>query len=135
MRRRSYARHFSSAVLLELSFDSLSFQRTLLPAHRSNSREQFTPREALMASWSSAHQARCRRTAKVCPLASSAICFASSDATGRCLGLGIIEHINFVGRMILLTTPVERDMVRIAQFGDVYVTREGGELGQVKWEW
>ena len=56
MRRRSYARHFSSAVLLELSFNSLSFQRTLLPAHRSNSREQFTPREALMASWSSAHQ-------------------------------------------------------------------------------
>ena len=74
MRRRSYARHFSSAVLLELSFNSLSFQRTLLPAHRSNSREQFTPREALMASWSSAHQARCRRTAKFCPLASSAIC-------------------------------------------------------------
>ena len=62
------------------------------------------------------------------------LCFIA-DATGRCLGLGIIEHINFIGRMILLTTPVERDMVRIAQFGDVYVTREGGELGQVKWEW
>ena len=58
-----------------------------------------------------------------------------ADATGRCLGLGLIEHINFVGHIILLTTPVRRTMTRIAQFGDVYVARESGERGQVKWAW
>jgi hypothetical protein len=36
---------------------------------------------------------------------------------------------------IALTTRVERDKVRIVQFGDVYITPEGGELGQVKWAW
>jgi polynucleotide 5'-hydroxyl-kinase GRC3/NOL9 len=58
-----------------------------------------------------------------------------ADATSRCLGLGIIEHIDFAGHSIALTTAVERDRVRIVQFGDVYVTPEGGELGQVKWAW
>jgi hypothetical protein len=29
----------------------------------------------------------------------------------------------------------ERDKMRIIQFGDVYVTPDGGELGQVKWAW
>jgi hypothetical protein len=45
------------------------------------------------------------------------------------------SHIDFAGHSIALTTAVERDRVRIVQFGDVYVTREGGELGQVKWAW
>jgi hypothetical protein len=35
----------------------------------------------------------------------------------------------------VLSTPVERDKVRIVQFGDLYVTPEGGELRQVKWAW
>jgi len=51
------------------------------------------------------------------------------------LGLGNIERIDFTAGTIALTTPVERDKVRIIQFGDVYVTPEGGELGQVKWTW
>ena len=29
----------------------------------------------------------------------------------------------------------ERDKVSIVQFGDVYVTPEGGEIGEVKWAW
>ena len=37
--------------------------------------------------------------------------------------------------MVALTTVVERDKIRIVQFGDVYVIPEGGELGQVKWAW
>jgi len=58
-----------------------------------------------------------------------------ADATGRCLGLAIIERIDFAGSTIALTTPVARDKVRIVQFGDIYVTPEGGELGQVKRTW
>ena len=58
-----------------------------------------------------------------------------ADLTGHCLGLGIIERIDFATRTIALTTVVERDKIRIVQFGDLYVTREGGELGQVKWAW
>ena len=62
------------------------------------------------------------------------LCFIA-DATGRCLGLGIIERIDFSSRTIALTTAVERDRVQIVQFGDVYITPEGGELGQIKWAW
>ena len=56
-----------------------------------------------------------------------------ADATGRCLGLGIIEGIDLARRTIALTTPVERPRVRIVQFGDTYVTSDGSELGHIKW--
>ena len=51
---------------------------------------------------------------------------------GACL---VGEVGRAAGRMIALTTAVERGKVRIVQFGDVYVTPDGGELGQVKWAW
>jgi polynucleotide 5'-kinase involved in rRNA processing len=57
------------------------------------------------------------------------------DAAGRCLGLAIIERIDFAASTIVLVTPVSRDKVQIAQFGDVYVAPDGVELGQVKWAW
>jgi hypothetical protein len=35
--------------------------------------------------------------------------------------------------MIALTTAAYPDEIRIVEFGDVYATPPGGELGQVKW--
>lgn len=135
VRRRSYARHFSRAASLQLSLDSLIFQRTLL----------FTGKPieidgAIHAEQSSkgilivGAPAAPPPDSKVLPLnfERNLLC-GVADATGRCLGLGIVERIDFASGMIALTTAVERDKVQIVQFGDVYVTPEGGELGQVKW--
>lgn len=137
VRRRSYARHFAGAFLLEIALDSLIFQRTLL-----FSGTPFELEGAIHAERSS--EGILIIGAPVAPPPDSKLLPAGfernllcgiADATGRCLGLGIIERIDFAAGTIALTTPVERGKVRIIQFGDVYVTPEGGELGQAKWAW
>lgn len=137
VRRRSYARHFSGAVLLELPLGSLIFQRTLL-----FSGTPFELEGAVHAERSS--EGILIVGAPLAPPADSKVLSAGfernllcgvADASGRCLGLGIIERIDFAAGTIALLTPIERDKVQIIQFGDVYVTAEGGELGQVKWAW
>jgi polynucleotide 5'-hydroxyl-kinase GRC3/NOL9 len=137
VRRQSYARHFSGASSLQRPLESVIFQRTLLftgkpieiegAIHAEQSSEGI-----LIVGAPSAPPP----DSKVLPLGfeRNLLC-GIADATGRCCGLGIIEHIDFVGGTIALTTPVENDNMRIIQFGDVYVTPEGGELGQVKWAW
>jgi polynucleotide 5'-hydroxyl-kinase GRC3/NOL9 len=137
VRRRSYARHFAGASLLEHALESLIFQRTLLFTGK-----PFELEGAIYAERSA--EGILIIGVPVAPPADSKLLPADfernllcglADATGRCLGLGIIERIDFAGRTIALTTPVEHEKVRIIQFGDVYVTPEGGELGQVKWAW
>jgi polynucleotide 5'-hydroxyl-kinase GRC3/NOL9 len=137
LRRRSYAQHFADATSFELSLDALIFQRTLLFAGKPIELEG-----ALHAERSS--EGILFVGAPVAPTPDSKLLPAGfernllsgiANATGRCLGLGIIERIDFARHMIALTTPVERDKVRIIQFGDLYVTPGGGELGRVKWAW
>ncbi len=137
VRRRSYARHFTGASLLELPLGSLIFQRTLL-----FSGIPFELEGAIYAERNS--EGILIIGAPVAPPADSKVLPSGfernllcgiADATGRCLGLAIIDHIDFAGGTIALTTAVGRDKLRIVQFGDVYVTPEGGELGKVKWAW
>jgi polynucleotide 5'-hydroxyl-kinase GRC3/NOL9 len=139
VRRRSYARHFAGASLLEVPLDSLIFQRTLL---FSGTPFELELEGAIYAERSS--EGILIVGAPIAPPPDSKVLTSGfernllcgiADATGRCLGLAIIERIDFAGSTIALTTPVERDKVRIVQFGDIYVTPEGGELGQVKWRW
>lgn len=137
VRRQSYARHFSRATPLQLSLESLVFQRTLLftgkPIEIDGAIHAEQSTEGILVVGAPAAPPP---GSKVLPLGfeRNLLC-GVADATGRCLGLGIIEHIDFAGRTVALTTAAERDKVRIVQFGDVYVTPEGGELGQVKWAW
>jgi polynucleotide 5'-hydroxyl-kinase GRC3/NOL9 len=137
VRRRSFARQFAGAPMLELPLEPLIFQRTLLFSGKPIEIEG-----AIHAERSA--EGTLIVGAPVAPPPDSKLLPAGfernllcgiADATGRCLGLGIIERIDFAGRTIALTTPVERDKVRIVQFGDVYVTPDGGELGQVRWAW
>lgn len=137
VRRCSYARHFTAASLLELPLGSLIFQRTLLFSGMA-----FELEGAIYAERNS--EGILVIGAPVAPPADSNVLPSGfernllcgvADAAGRCLGLAIIDRIDFAGGTIALTTAVERNKLRIVQFGDVYVTPEGGELGQVKWAW
>jgi polynucleotide 5'-hydroxyl-kinase GRC3/NOL9 len=137
VRRRSFARHFSGAALLEFALESLVFQRTLLFAGKPIEIEGAIHAErSAEGTLVVGAPAAPPPDSKLLPAGfeRNLLC-GIADATGRCLGLAIIERIDFAGRMIVVTTPVERDKVRIIQFGDVYVTPDGGELGQVKWAW
>jgi polynucleotide 5'-hydroxyl-kinase GRC3/NOL9 len=136
-RRLSYARHFAGAALLELPLDSLIFQRTLLfagmPIELEGAVYAERSSEGVVAVGA---PAALPPDSKVLPVGfeRNLLC-GIADAAGRCLGLAIVERIDFARGTIALTTRVERDNVRIVQFGDVYVTPDGGELGQVKWAW
>ncbi len=137
VRRQSYARHFFRASLLQLPVDSVVFQRTLLfsgkPIEIDGAVHAEQSSEGILIVGAPAAPPP---DSKILPsgFERNLLC-GVADVTGRCLGLGIIESIDFVARTIALTTAVERDKVRIVQFGDMYVTPEGGELGQVKWAW
>jgi len=137
MRRQSYARHFARSKLLELSLESLIFQRTLLfagkPIELEGAVHAERSSEGLLIVGAPAAPPP---DSKLLPAGFERNLLSGiADATGRCLGLGIIERIDFANCTIAVTTAVERDKIWIVQFGDVYVTPEGGELGQVKWAW
>jgi polynucleotide 5'-hydroxyl-kinase GRC3/NOL9 len=138
VRRLAYARYFAGASSLELPLDPLIFQRTLLFGGKP------TAIEGAIHAERSAEGLLIVGTPAAPPPPDSKILALGfernllcgiADATGRCLGLGIIERIDFTGRTISLITQVDRDKVRIVQFGDVYITSDGGELGQIKWAW
>jgi polynucleotide 5'-hydroxyl-kinase GRC3/NOL9 len=136
-RRESYARHFAGAASLELSLDSLIFQRTPLFAGHAIELEgtiyaERSSEGILIVGAPAAPPA----DSKLLPVGfeRNLLC-GIADATGHCLGLGIIDRIDFANRTVALTTAVERHKVRIIQFGDLYLTPQGGELGQVKWAW
>ncbi len=137
VRRQSYARYFSRATSLQLSLESVIFQRTLLftgkPIEIDGAVHAERSSEGILIVGAPAAPPP---DSKVVPFGfeRSLLC-GVADVTGRCLGLGIIERVDFAGRTIAIITAVERDKVRIVQFGDVYVTPEGGELGRVKWAW
>jgi polynucleotide 5'-hydroxyl-kinase GRC3/NOL9 len=137
VRRQAYARHFARASLLQLPLESLIFQRSLLFAGRPIEVEgaihaERTSDGILIVG---APPVLPPDSQVLPPGFERNLLCGIADAAGRCLGLGTIERIDFVGRTIALTTPVGRDKIRIIQFGDLYVTPEGGELGQVKWAW
>jgi polynucleotide 5'-hydroxyl-kinase GRC3/NOL9 len=137
VRRRSYARHFVRASTFSLPLDDLIFQRTVLFTGQPIELEGaiYAERGAeghLIVGAPAAAPAE----SMVLPqgFEQNLLC-GIADGSARCLGLGIIERIDFAAGTIALVTPVESAKVRIIQFGDVYVRRDGTELGQVKHPW
>jgi polynucleotide 5'-kinase involved in rRNA processing len=49
---------------------------------------------------------------------------------GTTLGLGVVRKINFRQRRIALISPVPAGAIKTVQFGDMYVSPEGRELGR-----
>lgn len=51
-----------------------------------------------------------------------------ADGAGACLGIGIISSMDFHRRSLRLYTAVQKRRIRIVQFGDLYLDRDGHEL-------
>ncbi len=113
VRRRSYARHFIGALI---------FQRTLLFSGTPIEIEGAIYAEGVLVIGA---PAAAPADSKVLPsgFERNLLC-GVADATDRCLGLAIIDHIDFAGGAIALTTAVERDKLRIVQFGDAMSPRK-----------
>jgi hypothetical protein len=48
--------------------------------------------------------------------------------------LALIESIDFSRRSVFLISPVPAGQVRVLQLGDLYIARDGRELGQLERE-
>jgi polynucleotide 5'-kinase involved in rRNA processing len=48
-----------------------------------------------------------------------------ADRHGDCLGLGLIEHIDFRLGELSLLSPVPQRRIRMLQFGDLHLSRDG----------
>lgn len=55
-----------------------------------------------------------------------------ADRDGNVVGLGIVARIDFRNKKMRLLSPVPARAVRIIQFGDLYVSPDGRELGRRK---
>jgi len=51
-----------------------------------------------------------------------------ADRHGDCLGLGLIERIDFQLGALSLITPVPQRRIRVLQFGDLHLSQDGREL-------
>ena len=54
-----------------------------------------------------------------------------ADERNECLGLAILEAIDFKRRTLTFFTPVAAETIRALQFGDLYIAPDGRELGRV----
>ena len=54
-----------------------------------------------------------------------------TDEHDRGAGLAVIESIDFGRRSVLLFSPVPTEKLRVLQLGDLYIGRDGRELGRV----
>jgi polynucleotide 5'-hydroxyl-kinase GRC3/NOL9 len=54
-----------------------------------------------------------------------------ADECNRGVGLALIESIDFSRRSVFLISPVPAGQVRVLQLGDLYIARDGRELGQL----
>jgi polynucleotide 5'-hydroxyl-kinase GRC3/NOL9 len=137
VRRRSYARHFVHANTFSLPLDDLIFQRTMLFTGQPIELEGaiYAERGAEGHLIVGAPVAAPPDSIVLPPGFEQNLLCGVADDSSRCLGLAIIERINFAARTISLITPVESAKVEIIQFGDVYVRSDGTEVGQVKNPW
>jgi len=51
-----------------------------------------------------------------------------ADRNGLCLGLALINTIDFASRIVSLDTPIAKHRIHILQLGDLYLDRSGREL-------
>lgn len=133
-REKLFATYFKEARRLELELDNVIFQRSLLFSGRPMSlagtlyAEQ-TAEGVVAVAESPLAGAEVAKWIKQ-GFERSLLC-GVADAQGRGAGLAIIESIDFGRRRITLITSVPAERLRALQFGDIYLDRDGRELGRV----
>jgi polynucleotide 5'-hydroxyl-kinase GRC3/NOL9 len=133
-REKAFAAYFDQAQRLELEFDRVVFQRSLLfsgvpialpgtlYAERTAEGIVAVAEQPLpgvkIAKWLRAGFER----GLLCGVA---------DEYDRGTGLAVIDSIDFGRRTVSVASPVPADKLRVLQFGDLYIGLDGRELGRV----
>ncbi len=132
-RERAFQRYFTGARELVLPLSKLIVQRTLLfsghPTTYPGCLYAEQTSEGLIAVGTMTRTAG--TPVKVLPAGfeKNLLCGVAGRA-GDCLGLALLQQIDFNRRAVALITPVRQPLISILQFGRMYVTPEGTELGR-----
>jgi polynucleotide 5'-hydroxyl-kinase GRC3/NOL9 len=134
-RLKAFAAYFKEARRLELKFDEIAFQRTLLftgePFLLEGALYAERTAEGVVAVAEGALPALIDIAKRLKPGFERNLLCGVADEHNCGAGLAIIESINFDQRTILLMSPVPQEKLRVLQAGDLYVGLDGRELGQV----
>lgn len=133
-RNRSFRDYFTGGREIMLELEPLVFQRTLLFTGEpfSDSRYLYAERSGDgVVAVSRTDEIVHHRDINIVPrdFADNLLC-GVTDTNYNCLGLGIINDIDFVQGQLSLFTPVAKTSIAVIQFGDIYLDQQGHELRQ-----
>lgn len=133
-REYAFATYFEKATRLELHLDQVAVQRSLLftgaPVTFEGALYAEQTAEGLIAvSETLLAQPGISRLLR--PGFERSLLCGVADERNECLGIAILEAIDFKRRTLTLFTPVAAGTIRALQFGDLYIAPDGRELGQV----
>lgn len=133
-RMRAFAAHFEKAARIEIDLNRVAVQRSLLfsgaPVNIEGALYAEQTAEGVIAvSESALSQLDILKSLR--PGFERNLLCGVADQSNECLGLGILEAIDFARRTITLFTPVAARKIAALQLGDLYLAPDGRELGQV----
>lgn len=131
-REEAFQAHFQGASEIELKLDRVIVQRSSL----FNGTPVVDPRflyaerlpDGLIAVAGEGIQDASERVQVLPPNFADQLLCGVADNVADCLGLALCSGINFARRSLMLYTPVPKHRIRIVQFGDLYLDRNGHEL-------
>lgn len=134
VRERGFAKYFKGASRHEFETGELVFQRALLftgePFQTDTALYAERTAEGLVVVSERGQKPPPDAQVIAAGFEKSLLC-GIGDERGRGVGLGIMEAIDFANGTVSLFTPVDRDRIRLVQFGDLYLALDGRELGRV----
>lgn len=133
-RKNAFAAYFDTASRFALSLDKLIFQRSLLftgdPITLADTLYAERTAEGVVAV-SENPPADGDVVKWLKPGFERSLLCGVADERGNGLGLAIVESIDFARRTVTVLSPVPVEWLRVLQWGDLYISRDGRELGSV----
>lgn len=136
-RQAAFRTYFASGGRRVLRLDSLVMQRSLLFTGEPVKDERFLHAERVddaLLGVASGRDFAPQPGLRIIPadFADQLLC-GLADRHGDCMGLGLIEHIDFRQGKLSLFSPVSQGRIRVLQFGDLHLSRDGRGLRHGRW--
>lgn len=131
-RERAFCAHLQRAREIELRLEEVTVQRSSLFNGTPVTDRRFLyveqlPDSVIAVAREEVHHAPEGMQVLPSNFADQLLC-GVADGAGECFGIGIISGIDFHRRTLTLYTSAPKRRIRILQFGDLYLDRNGQEL-------
>ncbi|WP_456431704.1 Clp1/GlmU family protein [Thermosulfuriphilus sp.] len=131
LREIAFRDYFSKAKVLEIPFEQVAIWGSLLLSGRPQEIPQTIWAEETSEGLLVVSQERPEGRLKcIHPRVFTNLLCGVVDYRGHCLGLAILERIDFANRKLLILTPVAQERIRLISPGSLYLRPDGRELGR-----